>query len=511
MKRGRSAILNVFLAAATLLVASLVFSYLVGVAAIESNRNVAATRVVLQHLDQLLSALRDAETAQLDFLLTGQEQSLNPYNEALRRVHQEESRLSGFAAAGELPARGVDEVLKLTSEHLTELEQGIQIRKDSAREPALALARAAAGKGTVEKMRTDVEQMEAAQHLHLQEGLRKSNTADVWRTIIFVLTILFNLGFLVWAYWRVLREVHLREAAAQETTRQKEVLAAILASIGDGVITADIEGRVTFLNPQAERLTGWAGWEAGSQPLSSVFHVVDELSAQPVPNPLQAVKQSGSKATLGDRILLINKNGRSVPIDQTVAAIRQPDGALAGVVVVFRDVAEQRRNEETRAHLAAIVQSSGDAIVSDNLQGMIQSWNAGAERIFQYRAEEIIGKPFTVLLRPEDIGQEKHILDRIRGGSPAEQFETQRLSRQGESIPVSITVSPLKDHAGRIIGTSQIIRDITELVAARETLARGKEELERLVEARTSKLREMISELQHFSYSITHDMRAPLR
>ena len=124
MKRGRSAILNVFLAAATLLVASLVFSYLVGVAAIESNRNVAATRVVLQHLDQLLSALRDAETAQLDFLLTGQEQSLKPYNEALRRVHQEESRLSGFAAAGELPATGVDEVLKLTSEHLTELEQG---------------------------------------------------------------------------------------------------------------------------------------------------------------------------------------------------------------------------------------------------------------------------------------------------------------------------------------------------------------------------------------------------
>jgi PAS domain S-box-containing protein len=511
MNRGRSAILNVFLAAATLLVASLVFSYLVGVAAIESNRNVAATRVVLQHLDQLLSALRDAETAQLDFLLTGQEQSLHPYNEALRRVHQEESRLSGFAAAGELPATRVDEVLKLTREHLTELEQAIQIRKDSAREPALALARAAAGKGTVEKMRTDVEQMEAAQHLHLQEGLRKSNAADVWRTVIFVLTILFNLGFLVWAYWRVVREVHLREAAAQETTRQKEVLAAILASIGDGVITADIEGRVTFLNPQAERLTGWAGWEAGSQPLSSVFHVVDELSAQPVPNPLEAVKQSGSKATLGDRILLINKNGRSVPIDQTVAAIRQPDGALAGVVVVFRDVAEQRRNEETRAHLAAIVQSSGDAIVSDNLQGMIQSWNAGAERIFQYRAEEIIGKPFTVLLRPEDIGQEKHILDRIRGGSPAEQFETQRLSRQGESIPVSITVSPLKDHAGRIIGTSQIIRDITELVAARETLARGKEELERLVEARTSKLREMISELQHFSYSITHDMRAPLR
>ena len=105
-------------------------------------------------------------------------------------------------------------------------------------------------------MRIDVEQMAAAEHIHLQESLRKSNVADVWRTIVFVLTILFNLGFLIWAYWRVLREVHLREAAAQETTRQKEVLAAILASIGDGVITADIEGRVTFVNPQAERLTG---------------------------------------------------------------------------------------------------------------------------------------------------------------------------------------------------------------------------------------------------------------
>ena len=80
-----------------------------------------------------------------------------------------------------------------------------------------------------------------------------------------------------------------------------------------------------------------------------MFHVVDEVSGQPVQNPLQAVQQSGSKATLGDRILLMNKNGKSLPIDQTVAAIRQPDGTLAGVVVVFRDVAEQRKNAQTRA------------------------------------------------------------------------------------------------------------------------------------------------------------------
>jgi PAS domain S-box-containing protein len=389
MKPVRSAIANFFLIATTLLAASLVFTYLVGLAAIESNRKVSAARDVLQHLEQINSTLRDAETAQRSYLLTADDASLGPYREALARVLKEEAKLREFAALSQLPGAAVDEVLRLTQEKITELEQSIQIRRDSALEPALALVRAEGGKATMERIRKAVSQLADAQKSRLEEDLREANLADRWRTGIFVLTIAFNLGFIAWAYRRVTREVQLREAAAQDAGRQKELLATTLASIGDGVIASDPQGQITFLNPEAERLTGWANREAVGQPLGAVLRVVDERTRQPVPDPVQAVLRLGSKLDSDSRIVLLTKEGKTLPIGESAAPIRQAEGTLAGVVVVFRD--------------------------------------------------------------------------------------------------------------------------ISELVAARETLARGKEELERLVEARTGKLREMITELQHISYAITHDMRAPLR
>jgi PAS domain S-box-containing protein len=511
MKPGRSAIANVFLVATALLVASILFTYLVGLAAIESNRKVSAARAVLQRLDQLISTVRDAETAQRGYLLTGDAQSLAPYRRAIVQVEVEEAGLRGLASSGELPAPPVEALLRLTQEKRTELEQSVQIRRDSALEPALALVRAVEGKATLERIRALVAQMAAVQQSSLDQAVRRAEVADALRTSVFLLTVAFNLGFLAWAYRRITREVHLREAAALETSRQTQLMATTLASIGDGVIACDAQGRLTFLNQEAERLTGWTNAEAVCQCLPAVFRLVDEQTRAAVDNPLQKVLSCGSKIDMPSGTLLLRKDGNAVPIGDSAAPIRQPDGLLVGVVVVFRDISEHVKNEEVRAHLAAIVQSSGDAIISNDVEGAILSWNLGAERMFGYTPGEVIGKSFSLLVPTDQMDQEKQILRRIHGGVPAEQFETSRLTKTGRVIPVSVTVSPLKDQAGRIIGTSRIIRDITELVAARETLARGKAQLERLVEARTTKLREMVTELQHISYAITHDMRAPLR
>lgn len=389
MKPGRSAIANVFLVATALLVASILFTYLVGLAASESSRKVSAARAVLQRLDQLISTVRDAETAQRGYLLTGDAQFLAPYRRAIAQVEVEEAGLRGMASSGELSAPAVVALLRLTQEKRTELEQSVQIRRDSALEPALALVRAGEGKATLERIRGLVDQMEAVRQSSLDQAVHRAAVADALRTSVFFLTIAFNLGFLAWAYRRITREVRLREAAAQETSRQTQLMATTLASIGDGVIACDAQGRLTFLNQEAERLTGWTNAEAAGQSLPAVFRLIDEQSRAAVDNPLQRVLSCGSKIDLPSSTLLVRKDGHAVPIGDSAAPIRQPDGLLIGVVVVFRD--------------------------------------------------------------------------------------------------------------------------ITELVAARETLARGKAQLEHLVEARTTKLREMVTELQHISYAITHDMRAPLR
>jgi PAS domain S-box-containing protein len=114
-----------------------------------------------------------------------------------------------------------------------------------------------------------------------------------------------------------------------------------------------------------------------------------------------------------------------------------------------------------QAQLAAIVASSDDAIVSKNLDGSIQSWNAGAERIFGWKADEVIGKPITIIIPPDRLHEEPKILARLRSGDRVDHFETIRMTKDGRLIPISVTISPVRDSTGKIIGASKIARDVT--------------------------------------------------
>lgn len=267
------------------------------------------------------------------------------------------------------------------------------------------------------------------------------------------------------------RVVEAREALA----REKELLATTLASIGDAVIVADIQGRITSLNAEAERLTGWGNAEAAHQPLPAVFRILNEETRQPAENPVEKVLRLGTVTALANHTVLAAKDGREIPIDDSAAPIRQPGGPLLGVVLVFRDVTEQRQAQKARARLAAIVEYSGDAIFTKNLEGIIQTWNAGAGRLFGYQAGEIIGKSDTALVPPERLAEEKEILERLRQGQPSARIESVRVARDGRRISVSVSVSPLKDGDGQVIGASKVIHDITDLIEAREALIREKE------------------------------------
>jgi two-component system, chemotaxis family, CheB/CheR fusion protein len=133
-----------------------------------------------------------------------------------------------------------------------------------------------------------------------------------------------------------------------------------------------------------------------------------------------------------------------------------------GVVLVFRDIRERRRAERAQATLAAIVESSEDAIVSKDLYGRIMTWNVGAERLFGYRQEEVIGKSITLIIPPDRTGEEAAILQRIRNGERVEHYETVRVRKDGSHVDISLTVSPVKSADGTIVGASKIARDITE-------------------------------------------------
>lgn len=253
-----------------------------------------------------------------------------------------------------------------------------------------------------------------------------------------------------------------RQRAEDSLRKQSELLRITLSSIGDGVICTDERGCVTFLNPVAEFLTGWSQAMAVGHPLTEVFKIVSEDSTEPTDNPALRALREGTVVGLANHTVLISRDGTERPIDDSAAPIRDDAGNPVGAVLVFRDASDRKASEVALAHLAAIVESSDDAIVSKSLDGIIRSWNSGAQRLFGYSPTEAIGNSITLIIPLDRLDEEREILARISKGERVEHFETVRVARDGRKIDISLTISPIRDSSGRIVGASKVARDITD-------------------------------------------------
>jgi PAS domain S-box-containing protein len=375
------------------------------------------------------------------------------------------------------------------------------------------------------------------------------------------------------------------EAASRAELLRREQLQVTLRSIGDAVITTDMNGIVTSLNSVAATLTGWPDSTAVGHPLDEVFHIVNEQTRQPVANPALTALKHGTIVGLANHTVLIARDGSESPIDDSAAPIRDDDGTVRGVVLIFRDVSERRRSEavilsreqeltdffenanvglhwigpdgiilranraelemfgyspeeyigrhisvfhvdheviedilarlavgerlqnrparmrakdgsirdvlinstalregdrvvhtrcftldvtarrrvdEAQTLLAAVVESSDDAIITKDLRGIVTSWNAGAQRLFGYTPEEVIGQSILRIVPAERADDVTKILAAIGRGERIEHFESERVRKDGARVNVSLSVSPIRDASGRITGASKIARDITE-------------------------------------------------
>ena len=265
-----------------------------------------------------------------------------------------------------------------------------------------------------------------------------------------------------------------------------------LRSIGDAVIATDDRGRVLFLNPVAEALTGWPDGEAHGKDLAEVFPIVDEATGEPVEGPVAKVLATGRAAGLANHTVLIARDGKEVPIDDSAAPILDDRGRVAGVILVFRDVdreAARRAGERAAGGHRRVLRRHHRL---EDLDGVITSWNRGAERILGYAAEEVIGRHVSMLMPPELVEDMPRILDRIRRGEKVDHYQTRRRRKDGTIIDVSLTVSPIRDASGRVIGASKIGRDITR---------------EKLVEAERLEAERRKDE---FLAMLAHELRNPL-
>jgi PAS domain S-box-containing protein len=292
-----------------------------------------------------------------------------------------------------------------------------------------------------------------------------------------------------------------------ETSAQSfKSLDIILSSIGDGVIAADSSSRVTYLNSVAEQLTGWTLSEAQGQPLETIFRIVNEETHATAENPALRALREGVIFGLANHTLLITRDGKEIPIDDSGAPIKNEEGALVGAVLVFREITERRKAERVQGLLVAIVESAEDAIVSKNLEGIIEAWNAGAERLFEYSPEEAIGKSIRIIIPPECHNEEDLILQKLRRGERIDHFETVRVAKSGRMVDIDLSVSPVRNQRSEIIGASKIARDISN----RKHLEKERAELLIQAEEARERAEAAIIAKDEFIAQVSHEMRTPV-
>lgn len=272
------------------------------------------------------------------------------------------------------------------------------------------------------------------------------------------------------------------------------------------------DDRIMFWNRASEILYGFSREEA----LGRLSH---ELLQTKFPEPLeQILAQLRTGRQWHGELKHRRSNGQEVTVASEWIAYMNEHGALEAIIELNSEITERKRAEEARDRLAAIIEQSDDAIISKNMEGRIKSWNAGAEKLLGYRAEEMVGESILRIIPAELRSEEAGIMERLRRGERVDHFETVRRAKDGRRIDVSLSISPIRNEAGEIIGASKIARDITErkrteqaLRLAQSELKARANDLETVVAEKTKQLRESISELEAFSYSLSHDLRAPLR
>ena len=298
-----------------------------------------------------------------------------------------------------------------------------------------------------------------------------------------------------------------QEAALKVSQEVRDSLRTTLASIGDAVISTDAQGRVAFVNAVAQSLMGLDESDLVGRQLDEVFHIVNEFSRAKVESPVTQVLREGRIIGMANHTVLIANNGAEIPIDDSGAPIRDENGAIQGTVLVFRDVTARRRADQAGRILASIVQSSNDAIFSKDLNAIVTSWNASAERIFGFTAQEMLGQSILKIFPADRSNELSSIMQRVARGERIEHYQTIRRTKSGELLHVAITISPLQDPLGRIMGASVISRNITEQVRAAERLARLNADLQRSNEVLTA----TNQDLERFAFIAGHDLQEPLR
>ena len=268
---------------------------------------------------------------------------------------------------------------------------------------------------------------------------------------------------------------------AEEALRESEHhFRQIVDTAHDAFVSIDSSGRVTAWNPQAEATFGWSEPEALGRSLAETIIPTRYRSTHT--RALQRFMQTGKGALLGRRVELeaLHRDGHEFPVEMTITAVKV--GGSYAFNAFLHDITERKQAEETVRRLAEVVQSSHDAIIATTPAGEITAWNGGAAELYGYLPEEVTGQGLELVIPPEHAAEDARLLSRAFAGRRLEDHETEHRRKDGSLVPVSVTVSPMRDSRRAIVGASVIVRDRTERKRAEEAMREVQEAFRRAFE-----------------------------
>lgn len=368
------------------------------------------TQKVIGTLDDILSLVTDAETSQRGFIITGDDIYMGPYNAAVPVLRSKVQSLEELVEDNPLQKSNVTNLKVYVSSRMRILDGVLDIRRTKDFKTAQQALSQGLGRQEMSKLRQQIREMKSLELELLEKRTKRSKSAykvALWSSI---LSGVFGLLALIAFVFILRRHLTLKERASAMIYQQKEQFRTTLASIGDAVLTTDNQGRITYLNPIAETLTGWRNEEAIGHPVAKVFYIINEQTRDIVENPIDKVLKDGRIVGLANHTILVRKDGYELPIDDSAAPILDPGGNILGVVLVFRDVTERRRTERELRDLSfKLAQSNKELehfayIASHDLQEPVQMINSFAD-LLERRADDKLDK------------KEKEYLNFIKQGS----------------------------------------------------------------------------------------------
>ena len=301
--------------------------------------------------------------------------------------------------------------------------------------------------------------------------------ASVLESLLFLQTFMGTVAATALVLGAVITERHRAEIALRESEERYRRLIEISP---DAVTLIAPDGTILLCNEQAAVVQGYTRDELTGR------NAIELFAAKDRPRALENLRKTLEMGNVRNvEYTLLKKDGTAIPVELSSSVLLDRTGKPQGFIAVWRDISARKQAEAAALGLAAIVESSYDAIIGKTLDGAITSWNAAAERMYGYSAAEIIGQPISLLARAEAAAELREILARVKQGERIRDYETVRFQKDGTAIHVSLTVSPIRDVAQNIIGASTIARDISDRKALEQLHA-------------------------DFIASLTHDIRGPV-